>query len=68
MLSLKQLPSNRGALWRCTVHSKKLEYRRGPIYADLPSSLGFGVAGQGYSNFLASAAGGDRCRAASSLT
>ena len=36
------------------VDSKKLEYGPGTIYAGVPSSLGFGVGGQQYSNFLAS--------------
>ena len=37
------------------VDSKKLEYGPGTIYAMLldPSSLGFGVGGQSYSNLLA---------------
>ena len=38
---------------RYRVDSNKLEYGPGTIYAGCPSSLGFGVAGQTYSNFLA---------------
>ena len=38
------------------VDSKKLEYGSGTIYAGVPSSLGFGVRGLSYSNFLASTA------------
>ena len=37
-----------------TVGSRKLEYGSGPFYAGVPSSLGFRVGGQSYSNFLAS--------------
>ena len=36
-----------------TVDSKKLEYGPGATYAGSPSSLGFGVGGKSYSNFLA---------------
>ena len=36
------------------VDSEKLEYGPETIYAALPSSQGFGVEGQLYSNFLAS--------------
>ena len=36
------------------VDSKKLEYEPGTIYDEFPSSLGFAVGGQPYSNFLAS--------------
>ena len=39
---------------RESVDSKKLEYGPVTIYAGFPSSLGFGVGGQSYSNFLAS--------------
>ena len=35
-----------------TVDSKQLEYGPGTICAGFPSSLGFGVWGQSYSNFL----------------
>ena len=38
------------------VDSKELEYGPGTIYAGCPSSLGFGVGGPSYSNFLASTA------------
>ena len=38
------------------VGSKKFEYGPGTIFAGFPSSLGFGVGGQSYSNFLAAAA------------
>ena len=37
-----------------TVDSTKLEYGHGTIDAGSPSSQGFGVGGQSYSNFLAS--------------
>ena len=37
----------------CTVGSKKLEYGPGTICAGCPSSPGFGVGGQSYSNFPA---------------
>ena len=36
------------------VDSKKLVYGTRTIYAGVPSSLGFGVGGRPYSNFLAS--------------
>ena len=36
---------------------QKLEYGIGTIYAGFPSSLGFGVGRQPYSNFLASTEG-----------
>ena len=36
------------------VDSNKLVYHPGTIYDGLSSSLGFGVVGQSYSNFLAS--------------
>ena len=39
------------------VDSKKMEYGPGTMYAAFPSSLGFRVAGQSYSNFLASTVG-----------
>ena len=39
------------------VDSKKLEDGPGKLYAGVPPSLGFGVGGQSYCNFLASAAG-----------
>ena len=38
------------------VDSKNLEDGPRTIYAGVPSSLGFGVGGQSYSNFLASTA------------
>ena len=37
-----------------TIDCKKLEYVPGLIYVGFPSSEGFGVAGESYSNFLAS--------------
>ena len=37
-----------------TVDSKELEYGPGTICAGFACSLGFGVGGQSYSNFLAS--------------
>ena len=43
-----------------TVDSTKLEYGPGMIDAGCPSSLGFGLRGQLYSNFLASTVGGLR--------
>ena len=48
--------SQRGwqVMYRPTVDSKKLEYGPGKIYDAVPSSLGFGVGGQSYSNLLAS--------------
>ena len=36
------------------VDSKKLEYEPGTIHVGVPSSLGVGVGGPSYSNFLAS--------------
>ena len=39
------------------VDSKKLEHGSMAIYADCPSSLGVGVGGEAYSNFLASTGG-----------
>ena len=39
---------------RVTVDSKQLEYGPRAIHAGVPSSLGFGAAGQSYSNCLAS--------------
>ena len=36
------------------MDSKQLGYRPGVIYSGFPSSLGYGVGGQSYSNFLAS--------------
>ena len=41
-----------------TAETQKLEHGPGMICAAFPSSLGFGVGGQPYSNFLASTAGG----------
>ena len=38
---------------RATLGSRKLEYGPGTIYADVPSSPGFGVGGLSYSKFLA---------------
>ena len=40
------------------VDSRKLEYEPIMIYVGFPSSLGFGVGGWSYSNFLASTATG----------
>ena len=37
-----------------TADSKQLEYRPGTICGGVPSSLGFGVEGESYSQFLAS--------------
>ena len=37
----------------CTVDSRKLEYGPRMIYAGFPHSLGFGLGGQSYCNFLA---------------
>ena len=37
-----------------TVDSKKLKYEPRTIYDGFPSTLGFGVGGKSYSNFLAS--------------
>ena len=42
-----------------TVESNKLEYGPGTIYANFPSSLGFGVGVRSYSNLLASTVGPD---------
>ena len=46
-----------------TVDSQQLEYGPGRIYAGFPSSLGFGVGGQSYSNFLASTVAGSSYQA-----
>ena len=37
-----------------TPYSNKVGFALATIYAGAPSSLGFGVGGQSYSNFLAS--------------
>ena len=57
-LHMRQLARRPGGgtveAWIISGISKKSEYGSGKIEAGCPSSLGFGVGGQSYSNFLAS--------------